>query len=166
MLSDGRQYAFGMGENIVIAETQHRPAEGLQLDLSEVVSQYNVIPFVDAAVDFQDQPEPIAGEVSEVLSDRMLAAELVSVDLCAAKPLPQAALRQTSDLPLIARKSCAPASHDAIIASVSAGEKGCGLRRMPAGDPHPFALPIASLPEAQALSHWERGVTLPAAGVP
>jgi hypothetical protein len=23
-------------------------------------------------------------------------------------------------------------------------------------DPHPFALPVASLPEAQALSQWER----------
>ena len=107
---------FGRGERLFIAETQYRPAEAFQLGLPKMVPQHDVIPFVDAPVDFEDQPQPIAGEVSEVSADRVLAPEPVSVDLCAAKPLPQAALRQTGGLPLIARESCSVPRHDTIIA--------------------------------------------------
>ena len=107
---------FGRGERLFIAETQYRPAEAFQLGLPKMVPQHDVIPFVDAPVDFEDQPQPFAGEVSEVSADGVLATEPVSVDLCAAKPLPQAALRQTGGLPLIARESCSVPSHDTIIA--------------------------------------------------
>ncbi len=79
---------FGFGERLFIAEPENGPAEGLKLHLSEMVSQHDVIPFVDAAVDLEDQPEPVAGEVGEIPADRVLAAEAVSVDLRAAKALP------------------------------------------------------------------------------
>jgi hypothetical protein len=46
------------------------------------------IPFVDAAVDLDDQPEPVAGEIGEVAANRVLAAEAVSVDPGTAKALP------------------------------------------------------------------------------
>ncbi len=105
-----------LGENLLISESENAPAESLQLGLPKIVPQHDIIPFVDATVDFEDQPQPIACEVSEVSADRVLATEPVSVDLCAAKPLPQAALRQTGGLPLIARESCSPPSHDTIIA--------------------------------------------------
>jgi len=107
---------FGRGERLLIAETQYRPTKAFQLGLPKIVPQHDVIPFVDATVDFEDQPQPIAGKVSEVSADRVLATEPMSVDLCAAKPLPQAALRQTGGLPLIARESCSVPSHDTIIA--------------------------------------------------
>ena len=110
---------FGRGERLFIAETQYRPAEAFQLGLPKMVPQHDFIPFVHATVDFEDQPQPIAGEVSEVSADRVLATEPVSVDLCAAKPLPQAALRQTGGLPLIARESCSVPRHKTTIACFS-----------------------------------------------
>ena len=108
---------FGPGERLFIAETQYRPAEAFQLGLPKMVPQHDVIPFVNATVDFEDQPQPIAGEIGEVSTDRVLAAEPVSIDLCAAKPLPQTALRQTGSLPLITRESCSAPSHDTLIES-------------------------------------------------
>ena len=106
---------FGLGERLFVAKSENGPSEGFQLYLSQVVSQHDVIPLVDTAVDLQDEPKPVAGEVSEVPADRMLATEAVSVDPCTAKPLPQAALRQTGGLALSARESCATASHRTII---------------------------------------------------
>ncbi len=88
MFADRGDDPFGLGERLLIAESKHRPAEAFQIDLSEMVPQHDVIPRMDAAVDLEDQPEPVAGEVGEVPADRVLAAEAVSVDPCAAKSLP------------------------------------------------------------------------------
>ncbi len=79
---------FGLGERLFIAESQDGPAEACQFHLSEVISQHDVIPFVNAAVDLEDEPEAVAGEVGDVRADRVLAAEAVAVDLPAAEPLP------------------------------------------------------------------------------
>ena len=79
---------FGFGERLFIAEPENGPADGFQLHLSEVISQDDIIPIVNPAVDLQDQPEPVAGEVGEVAAERVLATEAVSIDLRAAKPLP------------------------------------------------------------------------------
>ena len=76
------------GQRLLIAETENGPAEAFQFHLSEMVSQDDVIPFVNAAVDLEDQPEPVTGEVGEIRADGVLAAEAVSVDLGTAKPLP------------------------------------------------------------------------------
>ena len=103
------------GERVFIAEPENRPAEAFQLHLPEVVPQQNIIPFVNAAVDLQGEPKPVAGEIGEIPADRVLAAEAVAVDLRAAKPLPQAVLRQTGGLTLRTRESCSLASHCAII---------------------------------------------------
>ena len=120
----------GAGQGLFIAETENGPAEAFQFQLSEMVPQNDVIPLVNAAVDLEDQPEPVAGEVGEVPADGVLAAEAVSVDPSAAKPLPQAALGQTGGLTLIARESCSLASHYTIIT--------CLFQRV------------------SPLSHWER----------
>ena len=116
MLPDCLDDPLRLGESLFIAEPEDGPAEAFQFDLSEVVSQYDVIQIVDSAVDLEDQPEPIAGEVGEIPADRVLAAEAMAVDLRAAEALPQTALGQTGGLALIARESCSSASHDAIIA--------------------------------------------------
>ena len=79
---------FGLGEGLFIRKPENRPTEAFQLDLPEVVSQHDIIPFVDAAVDLEDQPEAVAGEIDEIPADRVLAAEAMSVDSRAAKPLP------------------------------------------------------------------------------
>ena len=79
---------FGLGEGLFVAEPENGPAEAFQSGLPQMVSQHDVIPRMDAAVDLEDQPEPVAGEVGEVPADRVLAAEAVSVDPCAAKSLP------------------------------------------------------------------------------
>ena len=79
---------FGRRERFLIAESQDGPAEAFQLHLPEVVPQHDIIPFVNAAVDLQDEPKAVAGEVGEVAADRVLAAEAVAVDLPAAEPLP------------------------------------------------------------------------------
>ena len=79
---------FGPGERLFIAEAQNGPAEAFQLYLSQVVSQDDVIQIVNRAVDLEDQPETVAGEIGEVPADRVLTAEAMSVDPGAAKPLP------------------------------------------------------------------------------
>ena len=78
----------GPGERLFIAEAENGPAEAFQLYSSQVVSQDDVIPVVNPAVDLEDQPETVAGEIGEVPADRMLATETVSVDPGAAKPPP------------------------------------------------------------------------------
>lgn len=115
MFADRRRDPFGLGENLLVSEPENRPAEGLQLRLSEVVSQDDVIAVVDSAIDLEDQPEAVAGEVGEIPADGMLAAEAVAVDPAGTKPLPQSALRQTDGLTLVSRESCASASHGAIM---------------------------------------------------
>ena len=104
-----------LGENLLISESENGPAESLQLGLPKMVPQDDIIPFVNAAVDLHDQPQPIAGEVGEVSADRVLAAEAVAVDLPAAEPLPKSTLRQTSGLTLRTRESCSMAGHDTTI---------------------------------------------------
>ena len=79
---------FGVGERVFIAEPENGPAEAFQLHLPEMVPQHDIIPFVNAAFDLQDQPESVAGQIGEVAADRVLAAEAVAVDLPAAEPLP------------------------------------------------------------------------------
>ena len=76
------------GQGLLIAEPENGPAEAFQFHLSEMVSQDDVIPFVNASVDLENQPEPVTGEVGEVAADRVLAAEAVPVDLRAAEALP------------------------------------------------------------------------------
>ena len=94
---------FGPGERLFIAEPENGPAEAFQLGLPKMVSQHHIIPYVNAAVDLEDQPELVAGEIGEEATDRVLTTEPVAVDLSATKPLPQPALRQTGGPTLIAR---------------------------------------------------------------
>ena len=78
----------GPGERLFIAEPENGPAEALQFNLSQMISQHDVIQIVNPAVDLEDQPETVAGEIGEVPADRVLTAEAMSVDPGAAKPLP------------------------------------------------------------------------------
>ena len=115
VFADRRRDPFRLGENRLIPEPEDGPAERLQLPLSEMISQDDVIAVVDSAVDFEDQPEAVAGEVGDILADRMLAAEAVAIDPGAAKSFPQSALRQTGGSALVSCESCALASHGAIM---------------------------------------------------
>lgn len=76
------------GENILIAEPEDGPAEAFQVLLSEMVAQDDVIPVVNPAVDLEDQPEAVAGEVGEVAADRVLAAKAMAVEAGFAESLP------------------------------------------------------------------------------
>jgi hypothetical protein len=78
----------GLGQGLFIAESENGPAEAFQLYLAQVISEYDVIPLMDTAVDLQDEPDSIAGEIGEIPADRMLSAEPVTVDPGAAKTLP------------------------------------------------------------------------------
>jgi hypothetical protein len=131
VLSYRRHDPFGVGESFVVRESENGPAESFQLGLPEMVAQHDIVAVVDAAVDLEDQPEPIAREVREVSSDGVLASKPVAIDPGAAQAGPQAALRQTGGLALIARKSCSAASHGALI--------GCSIGR-----------------GKRSLSRWER----------
>ena len=113
--ADRRRDPFGPGENLFIAEPEDGPAEGFQLHLSEMISQDDVIAVVDSAVDFEDQPEAVAGEVGDIPADGMLASEAMAVDPGAAEAVPQSALRQTGGSALGSCESCALASHGAIM---------------------------------------------------
>ena len=157
MIPDRRNNAIGPGERLLVVETEHGPAESFQLHLSQVIIQLNVVPLVNAAVDLDDQPETVAGEVSEVFPDGVLATEAVSVDLAGTKPIPQPTLGQTGRLPLIARESCALPGHNPIYGARTDGSKSLGLRRMFDSRPTPFRARTTAVPPcAQALSQRER----------
>jgi hypothetical protein len=130
VVTDRRRDSFGLGENFLISEPENRPAERLQFHLSEMISQDDVIAVVDSAVDFEDQPEAVAGEVGEVRADGMLAAETMAVDPGAAKSFPQSALRQTGGLALVSCESRALASHGAIMDYL----EGCVSLPLPVGE--------------------------------
>ena len=66
----------GLGQGLFIAESENGPAEAFQLYLAQVISEYDVIPLMDTAVDLQDEPDSIAGEIGEIPADRMLSAKL------------------------------------------------------------------------------------------
>ena len=157
MIPDRRDDAIGPGESLRVGETENGPAEGFQLRLSQVIPQDDVVPLVNAAVDLDDQPETVAGEVGEVFPDGVLATEAVSVDLAGTKPIPQPTLGQTGGLTLMARESCAPAGHNPIYGARTDGSKSLGLRRMFDSRPTPFRARTTAVPPcAQALSHRER----------
>ena len=88
MLAYGVGNPFGRRERFLIAESQDGPAEAFQFSLPKMVSEQDIIPFVNPSIYLQDEPESVAGEVGEVAADRVLAAEAVAVDLPAAEPLP------------------------------------------------------------------------------
>ena len=56
MVADRGDDPLRQGENLLISESENGPAESLQLGLPKMVSQHDVIPVVDAAVDLQDEP--------------------------------------------------------------------------------------------------------------
>ena len=140
MLPDRLNDPLPLGENFLIAEPENGPIEAFQFHLSEMVSQDDVIAVVNPAVDLEDEPEPVAGEVGEVSADGVLPPELMTVDPGTAKAFPQPALRQPGGLPLAARKSCAPSSHDTIMDCLSAGSKGVQLTPNAGRRPTPFRL--------------------------
>ena len=43
----------GLGQGLFIAESENGPAEAFQLYLAQVISEYDVIPLMDTAVDLQ-----------------------------------------------------------------------------------------------------------------
>ena len=110
-----RDDPLGLRDRLFIREPEHRPSKVFQFNLPEVVPQHNVVALVNPAVDLEDQPEPVAGEVGDVWAYGVLAAEAVAVDPRGAELLPQPALRQTGGLTLCAREGCAAAGHDAIM---------------------------------------------------
>lgn len=46
MVADRGDDPFRLGENLLISESENGPAESLQLHLSEMISQYHIIPVV------------------------------------------------------------------------------------------------------------------------
>ena len=77
-----------MFEDLDIGEPKDRPAQTLQLGLSQMIPQNHLVETVDPAVDLHDEPQAIAGEVGDVAADRMLSAEPVSVDPSRPQPFP------------------------------------------------------------------------------
>ena len=142
MIPDRRNDVVGPGERRVVGETEHGPAEGFQFHLPQMVPQDNVVPPVNTAVNLDDQPETVAGEVSEIFPDGVLATEAVTVDLACAKPIPQPTLDQTGSLPLMTRESCALPGHSITYGAGTDGRKSRGFV-----DPrHPTPLPQPLLP--------------------
>tara|TARA_R110002124_G_scaffold65499_2_gene179101 strand:- start:11147 stop:11470 length:324 start_codon:yes stop_codon:yes gene_type:complete len=107
MIPDRGDDAIRPGKSLVVGETEHGPAKGFQLHLPQVIFQNHVGTLVNAAVDLEDQPEAVTGEVGDIFSDGMLATETVTVDLARTKAVPQVPLRQAGGLTLVARKGCA-----------------------------------------------------------
>lgn len=126
MVVDRGDDPLRLGENLLISESENGPAESLQLGLPQMVSQHDVIPVVDPAVDLEDEPEAIAGEVGDVGANGVLAAEFVAVDPACPQAVPQAALSQSGVLTLSARESCSTVGHIAIYGRFSIPSKGPG----------------------------------------
>ena len=131
MIPDRRDDAIRPGKSLVVGETENGPAKGFQLHLSQVIFQNHVGTLVNAAIDLEDQPEAVTGEVGEIFSDGMLATEAVTVDLARTKAVPQVPLRQAGDLTLIAPKGCTRIGHNPVYGAGPDGSKSGGLRRRP-----------------------------------
>ena len=106
-------------QHLVVREAQHGPAQGFKRRLPQSVAFDHIFEQMHRSIDLNYEPQGVTGEIGIVGSDGVLTPELVTVELAAAQPGPDAVL----------------------------GEPG-GLAQ--------GACPIASLPEAQALSQRER----------
>ena len=156
MAADGADENIRIIQHLLVGETQHGPAQFFDHLLPVVVVEDHVITGVDAAVDLDHQAKTIAGEVGIEAADGMLASEFMAVDAASAQTIPDAGFGKAGRLTQGTGGRCTARLHGLIIQSIRANFQ--------AVDPHPFALPIATLPEAQALSQWERvgaGGTLP-----
>ncbi len=80
MQADGVVDAPGLAEGLFIGEADDSPAEGFDLNLSEVVPRDDLVPAVNTAVDLDNQLKGRAGEIDDEGSDRMLAPHLPAID--------------------------------------------------------------------------------------
>ena len=113
MGSDGPDNPLRMVHDLGVNKADDGPVHGFQVRLTEVISQNNIVETMDPAVNLDDEPEAITGEICEVAPDRMLSAKPVAVDLPAPKKLPDAAFGQSCLSALGAGENRAGAGHTA-----------------------------------------------------
>ena len=111
MRTDCGQYPVWMLENLGVREAEHGPAESFQPGLSQMIPENDLVEPMDPAVDLDDEPQAITGEIGEVATDWMLSAKPVAVDLGLAQAGPQALLRQTCAFALVTCERGALAGH-------------------------------------------------------
>jgi hypothetical protein len=81
--------AIGVAKNIVVPEPQDAKTFGLKVTIARYVVW---IVRVLAAIDFDDQLSPEAGEVNNVRAKRNLSFELIAIETMRAEPIPKPAL--------------------------------------------------------------------------
>jgi hypothetical protein len=100
-----------MSQDLLVGEAEDGPAKRLKLGLPQLIPQDDLVETMNAAVDFKDQSEPVAGEVGEEAAYRVLSAKPVAVDLATPNASPEAVFGQTGAPALGAGEGCAGAGH-------------------------------------------------------
>ena len=98
MIADriGDLMRFTQGQRI--SEPYDYPSQRFDVLLAIMVVQHHLIALMDPAIQFDDQPQRLAGEVGVVAINRMLPTELEPVAPPAAQERPDASFRQTGRL--------------------------------------------------------------------
>jgi hypothetical protein len=105
-------------QGLSIGETYDDPPQRFNVQLTVMVVQRHLVPLMDRAIQFDDQPQRLAGEVRIVAINQMLPTELEPVAPPAAQEGPGASFRQTGRLSqrprpirsLLSRQGCGPIS--------------------------------------------------------
>jgi hypothetical protein len=79
--------------DVFIPKPQNKPTQSFDLLLSNIVVQLNIVLIMDPAVQFDDEPYGLTGEIREIATDRMLSAKLQPVQPAATQRLPKHLLR-------------------------------------------------------------------------
>lgn len=72
---DGVEHLLDIVQDVFVSETEEEPSQLFEVCLSVVVIQALLVAIMDGAVQFNDQPGLLAGEVCEIAVDGVLASE-------------------------------------------------------------------------------------------
>jgi hypothetical protein len=118
MIADRIGDLMRLPQGLSIGEPYDDPPQRFDVQLAIMVVQHYLVPLMDRAIQFDDQPQRLAGEVRIVAINRMLPTELEPIAPPAAQQRPGTPFRQTGRLSqrprpirsLLSRHGCGPIS--------------------------------------------------------
>lgn len=99
MVTNRIQNPMRFAQRLHIGEPHDGPPQSLDIHLSVMVVQHDLVALMNATVQFDHQPQGFTGEVGIASAYRMLTAELQPVASAIAQKSPDSALRQTRGFP-------------------------------------------------------------------
>ena len=87
-----------LAKGLFVAEPQDRPAQTFKIQLTLNIPTGYIVTSMDATIDFENKPKLCASEITDIVADGMLAAELVAIDLARADQSPDLLLSKAGFL--------------------------------------------------------------------